>query len=291
MKRRDFLNQSLQGAVGLALMPSLMPSLLTSCSTGHDPLHDFGLITNVVSTLMEEDHRRTMTMLAEMGYKYLEFGSTYGEDPADLKAFMDGIGLSPLAGGTSMPDFQGDGLQQVIEACLEMDKKYLICYWPWMDGGEDPTKDKIKFAVDEFHRIGESCNEAGLRFAFHNHDHEFGTLDDQVIYDYILEHTDDALVTMELDLYWAHKGGGDVRDYFEKYPGRFEILHVKDSYDLPDRESFACVGSGIIDFQDIFSYREQGGFKHLVVEHDHPGADNEEECARSSIEYLQSLKF
>jgi sugar phosphate isomerase/epimerase len=287
MKRRDFLNQALGGAAGI----TLMPSLLTACNPVHDPLHDFGLITNVVKNLMEKDHRHTMSLLAEMGYKYLEFGSTYGEDPAVLLQFMRSIGLTPLAGGTNMTEMQGDGLKQAIDGCLEMEKKYLVCYWPWLDGGENPTMDQVKYAVEEFHRIGEKCSEAGLRFAFHNHDQEFGTLEGQVIYDYILEHTEDALVTMELDLYWAHKGRADVREYFERYPGRFEILHVKDSYDLPDRQSFACVGSGIIDFEDIFSYRELGGFKHLVVEHDNPGAENEEACARSSIEHLNSLNF
>ena len=287
MDRRDFLNHTLTGTAGMALMPSL----LTSCNPAHDPLHDFGLITNVVKTMMEKDHRHTMSLLAEMGYKFLEFGGTYGELPAELLRYMDEIGLIPLAGGTSISGLLGDGLKQYIEECLEMKKKYLVCYWPWMDEGENPTMDQVKFAVDEFQRIGDKCNEAGLRFAFHNHDQEFGNLDGQVIYDYILEHTDDAQVTMELDLYWAHKGGGDVREYFKKYPGRFEILHVKDSYDIPDRLSFACVGSGIIDFQEIFSYRKAGGFKHLVVEHDNPGAAYEEACARSSIEHLQSLKF
>ena len=287
MKRRDFLTQTLGGAAGI----TLMPSLLTSCKLAHDPLHDFGLITNVVKNMMQKDHRRTMSLLAEMGYKYLQFGGTYRELPAELLRFMDYIGLRPLAGGTDIAGLLGDGLKQTIDDCVEMKKKYLICYWPWMDGGENPTMDQVKFAVDEFHRIGEKCNEAGLRFAFHNHDQEFVKLGDQVIYDYILENTDEDLLTMELDLYWAHKGGGDVREYFKKYPGRFEILHVKDTYDIPDRISFACVGSGIIDFQDIFSYRKVGGFKHLVVEHDNPGEPYEEDCARSSIEHLQSLEF
>lgn len=287
MKRRDFLNHALTGTAGIALMPSM----LTACNPAHDPLHDFGLITNVVQNMMVSDHRHTMKLLAEMGYKYLEFGGTYRELPAELLRFMDGIGLIPLAGGTNIAGLLGDGLKQSIEECLEMNKKYLVCYWPWMDGGENPTMDQVKFAVDEFQGIGDKCNEAGVRFAFHNHDMEFKKLEDQVIYDYILEHTEEALVTMELDLYWAHKGGGDVREYFEKYPGRFEILHVKDSYDIPDRLSFACVGSGIIDFQEIFSYRDLGGFKHLVVEHDNPGEAYEEDCARSSIEHLNSLTF
>ena len=106
-----------------------------------------------------------------------------------------------------------------------------------MDGGNDPTWDKVNFAVNQLQQIGEKCKESALRFAYHNHHQEFLKLDDQVIYDYILENTDPDLVTMEVDLYWAHKGG----------------------------------------------------FKHLIVEHDRP--ENEESCARSSIEYLKSLTF
>ena len=285
MNRKDFLISMLAGTAGT----SLMPGLLTGCTSRHDPLHDFGIITIGLQKMMREDHRGTMDMLVEMGYKYLEFGGTWGEEPADLRRFMEGIGLIPLAGGAGLADMQGDDLQAVIEESLALGKRYMVCYWPWMDDGNDPTWDKVKFAVDEFHRIGEICNGKGLRFAFHNHYQEFRVLDDQVIYDYILANTDPALVTMEVDLYWAYKGGADISEYFEKYPERFELVHVKDSYDDSDLRSFACVGSGIIDFPSLFSYRDAAGFKHLIVEHDQP--ENEEECARSSIEYLKGLRF
>lgn len=286
MKRRDFLFTSAAGITGAALFPSM----LTSCRPASDPLHDFGLITNVVKDLMEEDHRACMKMLADMGYKYLEFGGTYGEKASELKAFMDQIGLIPLAGGTSIGGLMGEGLQENIDACLEMDKKYLVCYWPWMDDGNSPTLEEVKFAVDECNRMGMVCNEQGLHFAYHNHDQEFQEDQGIVLYDYILENTDPELVCMEIDLYWSYKGGVDIREYFKKYPGRFEIVHVKDSYDSPDRESFAPVGNGILDFADLFSYRNVGGFKHLVVENDQPGPD-QEAVARTSIEHLQSLKF
>ncbi|MFO7934829.1 MAG: sugar phosphate isomerase/epimerase [Bacteroidales bacterium] len=285
MKRRKFISTTMAGAAGL----SVFPSLCSGCRETHDPLHDFGLITNVVKNMIREDHRATMAMLAEMGYKYLEFGGTWGEDPEVLKAFMHDIGLIPLAGGASMANFQGDGLQKSIEGILAMGKKYLVCYWPWMTGAENLTWDEVKFAVDESYRIGETCRENGLRFALHNHYQEFRKLDDRVIYDYILEQTDPDLVTMEIDLYWAYKGGADITTYFEKYPGRFELVHVKDSYDSSDLRSFACVGEGILDFPHLFSYRDVAGFKHLIVEHDDP--ENERECAQTSIEYLKTIDF
>ncbi len=149
----------------------------------------YGYITNVVKDLMEEDHRACMKMLADMGYKYLEFGGTYGEKASELKAFMDQIGLIPLAGGTSIGGLMGEGLQENIDACLEMDKKYLVCYWPWMDDGNSPTFEEVKFAVDECNRMGMVCNEQGLHFAYHNHDQEFKEDQGIVLYDYILENT------------------------------------------------------------------------------------------------------
>lgn len=286
MKRRDFLFTSAAGLTGA----TLFPSILTSCSGGNDPLHEFGIITNVVQDLIKENHRATMSMLAEMGYKYLEFGGTYGEKPAELKAFMDQIGLVPLAGGTSISGLLEDGLQKNIDACLEMGKKYLVCYWPWMDDGKSPSLEKVKFAVDECNRMGRVCKESGLRFAYHNHDQEFQILDGKTVYSYVLEMTDPEFVTMEIDLYWAYKGGADIREYFKKNPGRFELVHVKDSYDSPDRQSFAPVGEGILDFADLFSYRDVAGFKHLIVENDQPG-DEQEWVARTSINHLKSLKF
>jgi len=66
MKRPEFLSHSLAGGTGMLLMPSM-------------------LITNVLQNQMKQDHRKTMTLLAEMGYKYLEFGGTYDETPSELK--------------------------------------------------------------------------------------------------------------------------------------------------------------------------------------------------------------
>ena len=286
MDRRNFLFNAAAGSAGVALLPSL----LTNCSTIRDPLYDVGIITNMVEKMIAKDHRKTMALLADMGYRYLEFGGTFGERPAELLAFMKDIGLIPLIGSTPINSLIDGTLQENIDAALEMEKKYLVCYWPWVGDPGDPTREMVDFAVDQMQRIGEHCRENGLRFAFHNHHQEFQVLDDQVIYEYFLKNTDPELVTMEIDLYWAYKGGADLGYYFETYPGRFEIVHVKDSYDSEDLRSFICVGSGVIDFPKLLSYREKAGFRHLVVEHD-PPVENEEECARSSIEYLHSLRF
>lgn len=284
MKRRDFLRTSLTGIAALGLSPAL----LRAC-TATGTLHDFGIISGVLSNELRDDPKGTLEAIAEMGYKYLEFGGTFGMKTGELKRFLSGIGLKPLAGGTNINAMMGDELQELIDAQLAMDKKYLVCYWPWRNDPNHITMDDLKFAVEQFHRIGEACNKQGLRFAYHNHDHEFQQVGDGLAYDYYMQNTDPSLVTMQLDLYWASVGGVDPAAYLVKYPGRFEILHVKDAYDLDDRESFACVGDGVIDFERILQHCATGGVKYLVVEKD--GATQGISCAQTSIDHLNSLDF
>lgn len=284
MKRRDFLKTSIAGMAAIGFSPSL----LKACN-GSNTIHDFGIISGVLSNELKEDPKATLEALADMGYKYLEFGGTFGMKAPELKSFMSEIGLKPLAGGTNITGMMGDGLKKMIDEQLEMDKKYLVCYWPWRNDPNTIVMDDLKFAVDQFHTIGEACNNAGLRFAYHNHDHEFQQVGDGLAYDYYMQHTDPELVSMQLDLYWATVGGVDPAEYLTKYPGRFEMLHVKDAYDTSDRESFACVGEGVIDFERILQYCGTGGVKYLIVEKD--GATQGIRCAQTSIATLNSLDF
>ncbi len=284
MKRRQFLSHSAIGAMGL----TLVPGLISACTRAENPLRKIGIITNTISKPLKEDWQKTLRQVADIGYSYLEYGGPFGDDKAKFLAFMNEIGLKSLAGGSSIAQMQGDDLKKLIDQCLSLQKQYVVCYWPWMNSGDNLTMDDMKYAVDHFHEIGERCNDVGLRFAVHNHNKEFQTVDDTVIYDYFLSYTDPALVTMELDIYWIYKGGGDPLYYFNKYPGRFEILHMKDMNDDKD-ETMACVGSGIIDFQAILDQAGNAGVKHLVVEHDHP--EHPMECAKSSYSHIMDLHF
>ena len=45
---------------------------------------------------------------------------------------------------------------------------------------------------------------------------------------FYLNNTDPKLVTWELDLGWVVASGNDPLAYFNKYPGRFPLWHLKD---------------------------------------------------------------
>ena len=68
--------------------------------------------------------------------------------------------------------------------------------------------------------------------------------------------TDPELVCFEADIYWMKYAEVDPVDYFNKYPGRFELWHVKDMEDSPERD-FAEVGDRHDpDFKDIFRHKD-----------------------------------
>jgi sugar phosphate isomerase/epimerase len=169
---------------------------------------------------------------------------------------------------------------------LDLKARYLVCYWPWLTDATNLTEDQVKEAADSSNRIGEQCRATGLKFALHNHYQEFKEIAGRRVYDLLLEKTRPELVTMELDIYWMTKGGGDPVTYFQKYPGRFELLHAKDMDQMPEK-GMACVGGGIIDFPKIFAHAKTGGVKHWIVEHDNP--PDGLKCAEESFRYLNRI--
>ena len=80
---------------------------------------------------------------------------------------------------------------------------------------------------------------------------------------------------MELDLFWTIKAGQNPVDIFNKYPGRFQLFHMKDMYtnEAPffttdGVDDFAPVGEGMIDFKEILAAKKTAGLKYMVVEQD-----------------------
>ena len=106
-------------------------------------------------------------------------------------------------------------------------------------------------------------------------------------YDVLLERCEPRYVAFEMDLYWITQGGQDPLAYFARWPGRFPMVHVKDSTGPPDHR-MVDVGSGSIPWKAVFARREQAGIRHYFVEHDAPA--DPLASVRRSYEYLRRLE-
>ena len=282
--RRDFLKTT--GLLTAGAITGV--SAFQACqSAPSNPLKDIAII-GTISEEIKKDWRSALTQLAEIGYKYIESPPVFGDNLHEYKKFLKKIGLKTFAGGLGVSQFlEDEAFAAFIQKAHDLDFKYAVTYWPWLTDALNITLDELKDTADRLNKIGARCKAEGLIFTWHNHDKEFWPVEgDTIPFDYLLANTDPELVKVEIDLYWIHKGNDEPIHYFEKYPGRFPLVHVKDM-DNTEERSFACVGDGIIDFPSIFAKAELAGFKHLIVEHDHP--ENGMECARTSWQYLQSI--
>ncbi len=217
---------------------------------------------------MGKDAAGTIAQIGEMGYTFVEAagyadGKFYGIEPAEFKALLNKNGLDFLSSHTGHPvpdaaswDETMKWWDDCIDAHLAAGVKYIV--QPSMDQYGYGSLQDLKRYCDYFNAVGEKCNAKGIRFGYHNHDKEFGEVDGIIRYDYMLQNTDPKKVMFQMDVYWITVGGKDPVAYFKKYPGRFEILHIKDKKELGE--------SGMMNFERIFAAKKKAGTKYIIVE-------------------------
>jgi sugar phosphate isomerase/epimerase len=250
-------------------------------------LHRIGLITGTIGKALQADFVGTMKKVAAVGYKELEFGHHKGMPDKDFKKLLDDLGIAAVAGGSARKQLE-DGIDAFVEQSHLFGKKYVVCYWPWLDSGKNKTIDDWKRLCDDMNRLGARVKAGGLRFAYHNHDIEFAVTDGQIPYDVVLRGTDPDLVDMELDLYWITKGGQDAVAYLKQHPGRFALFHVKDM-DAAAEHGKACPGQGTINFRPMLAEGVRAGVRHFIVENE--GVADPMPCIERSYAFLSQLRY
>lgn len=218
---------------------------------------------------IKADYAGTIAKVAEMGYTGVETagyadGKFYDLSPADFKKSIEDVGMQVLSSHTarpladSIPATNWDEVwawwDTAIQAHKEAGMKYIVT--PWMK--VPATLADLQAYCDYYNQIGERCNAAGLKFGYHNHAFEFEEIEGQLMYDYMLQNTDPAKVFFQMDVYWVGEGGKNPVDYFNNYPGRFELLHIKDELELGK--------SGKVDFESIYNNATTAGAKYMIVE-------------------------
>jgi sugar phosphate isomerase/epimerase len=263
-------------------------------------INSIGIQLYTVRDALRRDYDGTLARLAEIGYREVESGRDHDKPPKEMRDALMRHGLTSPSYHVDWKSLGADW-PKVIEDNKIVGRTYLVN--PWIEEDVRNQPDGWKHAAETLNHAGETARKAGIQFAYHNHWIEFVPLEDRTLpYDILLEHCDPNLVKMEMDLGWITVGGQDPVKYFERYPGRFCMVHVKDVHQVPDAASvrggrfsgenmtiLSDVGSGIIDWKRIFAHSKQAGIKHYFVEHDNP--KNSMETARVSYQYLDRLRF
>ena len=218
---------------------------------------------------INKDFKGTIAAVVKAGYTGIEAagysdGKFYGLTPAEFKKELNAVGMKALsshAGQSLAENVQDTDWKAVwewwdtaIAAHKAAGMKYIVTAWM----STPKTLADLKVYCDYYNKVGEKCNAAGLRFGYHNHDFEFNNIEGELMYDFMLKNTDPAKVFFQMDVYWVVMGRKAPVDYFNEYPGRFEILHIKDNKELGQ--------SGMVGFDAIFKNTAKAGAKYMVVE-------------------------
>lgn len=235
-----------------------------------------GLALYTVRDAIGENAKETLKAVADAGYKNIEAagyadGKFYNMSPSDFKAYLDEIGLNPIS--THQGSVTMENADQMMAEVKAAGFEYFVIPVPPMGlfhvDAETRTMSMTGGAANLskiINELGMKADAAGLKLLYHNHDFEFQKDKEGIVpIDYLLENSDPKYVNFQMDLYWVTKAGADPLAYFEKYPGRFKIWHVKD---MDDQGRFAPVGKGTIDFKKILAEKKLSGMEYYMVEQD-----------------------
>jgi len=255
--RRAFLRDTTFAAAGGLILPEFI-----KWETGKPGLKKVGVQLYSVRKEMLSDATGTLKKLGQMGYQEIESaqsekGNYYGLAPKEIKKILSDQGMYLRSGHTHIDN----NWQRSIDEAAEAGQEYIICSVLPSPG---QTVANYQKSADMFTQAGEQCKKSGILFGYHNHSSEFESVDGQVLYDVLLNRVNPDLVHMEMDLGWVIAAGKDPFVYFDKFPGRFPLWHLKDM-NLTEKKSVEF-GKGSVGITDLLKHAKQAGMKYYFVE-------------------------
>jgi sugar phosphate isomerase/epimerase len=298
--RRTFLKNSALAIAASSLLPNVSFAEPTRKRI-------VGIQLYTVREDMGKDPTGTLKKLAEMGYKYVEHANYidrkfYGFNARDFKSLLDSLDLKMLSGHTVMKpehwdeskkDFT-DAWKWTVEDAAVVGQKYVIS--PWLDASLRKTYDDILHYMDVFNKSGELCKKSGMKFGYHNHDFEFSSvLNNKKVFDIILQNTDPDLVAQQLDMGNLYNGGAIAIAVVMQYPGRFELMHVKDEIKGSagsERYESTILGEGIVNTRQVADLgKKAGGTHHFIIEQESYQGKSPLDCARQDLDIMKKWGY
>ena len=297
--RRSFLKNSAVLLAGTSLLPNV-------AFAAGKPSEIIGLQLYSVRDDMKKDPVGTLTQLAKIGYRHVEHANYidrkfYGYTAKEFKKILDDLGLKMPCGHTVMGknhwdvekrDFT-DAWKYTVDDAAYMGQKYVIS--PWMDESMRKTYDDLVRYLDVFNLSGELCQKSGMKFGYHNHWAEFTEqLNGMKLFDIMMQKLDVNKVVMQLDIGNMYIGGAKALDVIGQYPGKFEMIHVKDEVAVNTAEKYesAILGKGIIPVKEVLDIcRKTGGTQVYIIEQESYQGKAPLACMKENFEIMKNWGY
>jgi len=252
--RRDFLKA---GSFGLAAAAS---PLVAAAASKKIPV---ALQLYSVRHDCEKDLPGTLTEVAKIGYKAVEWAGYYGRSAKELRAMLDERGLKCCGTHTGLETLMADKLAATIGFNKTLGNPNLIV--PWLDPEKHSTRQAWMDTAKTFNDLADKLKPHGMRVGYHNHIHEFHPIDGVLPWDIFFGGTKKDVI-MQFDTGNALEGGGEAAPFIKRYPGRAISVNVKE-YSKSNPK--ALIGEGDINWKDLFHLLETvGGTEWYILEYE-----------------------
>lgn len=209
-----------------------------------------------------------------MGYDGVEFAGYSGLSAAEIRNALDETGLTAIASHESVERLE-NCLDDIISYNQEIGSGNIVCaYSPAKDAAD------LKKLEEVLTTARGRAEKYGINVLYHNHSHEFNTVNGFRPIDDIIR-----FCMLEIDTYWVFNSKIDVPDFMYEHKNRIGLIHLKDG----STDGKPCaIGEGKNDIQSIINASEKIGAKWLIVENDDPLPDGLSDAGRS-INNLKSI--
>lgn len=227
------------------------------------------------------DFAGTLKRVSALGYTAVEFAGYGGLSLPHLQGVLAETGLQALSSHVPLENLE-QRFEQEAEYARGIGYPYLIV--PWLPPQQRTTAAFTTLA-ETLNCLGSQAKAQGLILGYHNHDFEFIPMSDEnptLVLDYLIEQTDPASVSFELDTYWASFAGVDPVHYLQRHSRRIMLVHLKDM--TPER-TYTEVGAGTLPISDIVATASASGVQGFLMEHAIPSV----ESADRSLHFLRTL--
>lgn len=307
--KRDFLKKLGLLTVGGIIGGAATPAMASGAGGSRAKKKSIGLQLYSLGRELSDNVPEGLKKVAQIGYATAEAagyreGKMYGLEMTEFKKLADDAGLKVTGSHVNPPVRQytkankaeiSDFWKKTVEDHVKLGVTSLVQPgMPVIDSHDDAA-----IVCEVFNNAGEIAKAANIRWGYHNHSGEFKRVvkeEDKnkrsnpwapagdIVYDLLLNGTNPSLVFFEMDVYWTVMGQQDPLEYFEKYAGRFPILHIKDRSILGQ--------SGMMNFENIFTKAHQNGLDEFYVELENIREGMTQfEGVKACFDYLNKSKF
>ena len=227
-----------------------------------------------------EDIAKSMKMVKDMGYDAIQYSGFGAIEPVRLKEIAEDLDLKICASHIEFDRIKND-MENVVKEHELWNCRYIgIAQMPVEYRS---SKEGFLTFAKEFSVLGKMYEKRGFQLIYHNHKLEFEKFDGVTGMDILIQESDPEVCDFEIDTYWVQAGGADPVEWIRKVKGRMDVVHFKDMAIKEDKQIFAEIGEGNLNWPAIIEACRETGVKWHIIEQD--------SCQRDPFESLaMSLK-